>query len=129
MGRPVRVPSRLCSVPSRVLVTTLGQGYKNELACATLIDYIAQEQHQGLATPLSRARFFGLQADGSTYVGSIKDKVFLTVYCDLRAADGCIHVRSKNFWSDTLLGPMRKACLSASRQDWITWVCLTGRKS
>ena len=30
-----------------------------------LIDYIAQEQRQGLAASLSRARFFGLQADGS----------------------------------------------------------------
>ena len=43
----------------------LGQSYKIELACATFIDYIAQEQRQGLAASLSRTRFFGLEADGS----------------------------------------------------------------
>ena len=54
----------LCQLEERHGVD-LGQGYKNELVCATFIDYIAQEQHQGLAASLSRARFFGLQADGS----------------------------------------------------------------
>ena len=50
-----------------------------------------------LAASLSRGRFFGLQADGSTDAGNIEDKVFLAVYCDPRAADGRVHVRSKFF--------------------------------
>ena len=54
----------LCQLEERHGVD-LGQGYKNELACATFIDYIAQEQRQGVAAILSRARLFGLQADGS----------------------------------------------------------------
>ena len=37
---------------------------KYDVDTATFIDYIAQEQRQGLALSLSRARFFGLQADG-----------------------------------------------------------------
>ena len=119
----------LCQLEERHGID-LGKGYKNELVCATFIDYITQEQRQGLAASLSRARFFGLQADGSTDVGNIEDEVFLAVYCDPRTADGCVHVRSKTFFrSDTLPEPTRKTCLSASRQDWITWVCLTGRKS
>ena len=72
-------------------------GYKNKLACATFIGYIAQEQRQGLVASLSRARFFGLQADGSTDAGNIEDEVFLAVYCDPRAADGRVHVHSKFF--------------------------------
>ena len=96
----------------------LGQGYKNKLACATFFDYIAQEQCQGLAASVSRARFFGLLADGSTDAGNIEDEVFLAVYCDPQAADGCVHVHIKFFsWSDALPEPTRKACLSASRQD------------
>ena len=77
----------------------LEQGYKNELACATFIDYIALEQHQGLAASLSRARFFGLKADGSTDPENIEDEVFLAVYCDPRAADGRVHVRRNFFLS------------------------------
>ena len=49
----------LCQLEERHGVD-LGHGYKNELACATFIDYTAQEQRQGLAASLSRARFFGL---------------------------------------------------------------------
>ena len=87
----------LCQLEERHGID-LGQGYKNELACATFIDYIAQEQRQGLAASLSRARFFGLQADGSTDAGNIEDEVFLAVYCDPHAANGRVHVRI-NFFS------------------------------
>ena len=86
----------LCQLEERHGID-LGQGYKNELACATFIDYIAQEQRQGLAASLSRARFFGLQADGSTDAGNIEDEVFLAVYCDPRAANGRVHVRINFF--------------------------------
>ena len=65
---------------------TLGRAIKMSLHT------LAQEQCQGLAASLSRARFFGLQADGSTDTGNIEDKVFLAVYCDPRAADGRVHV-------------------------------------
>ena len=43
----------LCHLEERHGVD-LGHGYKNELACATFIDYIAQEQRQGLAVGLRR---------------------------------------------------------------------------
>ena len=88
----------LCQLEERHSVD-LGQGYKNELACATFIDYIAQEQCQGLAASLSRARFFGLQADGSTDAGNIEEEVFLAIYCNPRAADGRVHVHSNTFFS------------------------------
>ena len=38
-----------------------------------------------------------MQANGSTDAGNIEAEVFLAVYCDLRAADGRVHVRSKFF--------------------------------
>ena len=39
----------LCQLEERHGVY-LGQGYKNELACATFIDYIAQEERQGTSS-------------------------------------------------------------------------------
>ena len=104
----------LCQLEERHGVD-LGQGYKNELACATFIDYIAQEQRQGLAASLSRARFFDLQADGSTDAGNIEDKIFLAVYCDPCAADGRVHVRSKHFFSVRRPQRGRPVCLPQGR--------------
>ena len=72
----------------------LGQGYKNELACANFIDYIAHEQQQGLVSALSKVKYFSLQADGSTDASDIKDEVFLAFYCNPYSN---IHVRSKFF--------------------------------
>ena len=86
----------LCTLEERHGVD-LGQGYKNELACASFVDYIAQEQQKTLAVALSTAKFFGLQADGSTDAGNVEDEVFLAVYFDLHAADGRVHVRSQFF--------------------------------
>ena len=57
--------------------------------------YIAQEQLQGLVGALSKAKFFSLQADGSTDSGNVEDEVFLAVYFDPYAKDGKVHVRSK----------------------------------
>ena len=44
---------------------------------------------------LSKAKFFSLQADGSTDSGNVKDEVFLAVYFDPYAKDGKVHVCSK----------------------------------
>ena len=84
----------LCELEERHGVD-LGKGYKNELACAEFIHYIAQEQLQGLVGALSKAKFFSLQADGSTDSGNVEDEVFLAVYFDPYAKDGKVHVRSK----------------------------------
>ena len=73
----------LCELEERHGVD-LGEGYKNELACASFIDYIAQEQQQSLVSALSRAKFFSLQADSSTDAG---DEVFLVAYCDPYSSD------------------------------------------
>ena len=42
----------LCQLEERHGVD-LGQGYKNELACATFIDYIAQKQRQGFNSSIT----------------------------------------------------------------------------
>jgi hypothetical protein len=42
----------------------LGEGYKNNQACACFTSYIALEEHQRLVHDLTRAKFFSLQADG-----------------------------------------------------------------
>ena len=84
----------LCQLEERHGVD-LRQGYKNEIACSSFIDYIAQEQRRNLLASLSVTKFFGLQADGSTDAGNIEDKVILAVYCDPHTADGRVHVRSQ----------------------------------
>ncbi len=72
----------------------LGQGYKNNRACATFVDYTALEQRQGLVAALSQAKFLSLQADGSTDSGN---ELFLTVYFDPHDTDRQVHVRNKFF--------------------------------
>ena len=44
----------------------LGTGYKNDQACATFIEYIAREQRDILVKQLDKAKFYSIQADGST---------------------------------------------------------------
>ena len=64
----------LCDLEERHGVS-LGPGYCNDHACATFVKYIGKEQHI-LLEALSGVRFFGLQADGSTDVGNVEDKLF-----------------------------------------------------
>ena len=73
----------------------LGAGYKNNQACATFVDYIAQSQREGLAEVLAKAKFFSIQADGSTDSANIEDELFLVLYFDAHTQDGTVHVRSK----------------------------------
>ena len=55
----------ICKLEERHGVN-LGEGYKNIQACATFIEYIATERHNILVEVLSRAKFFSIQANGST---------------------------------------------------------------
>ena len=44
---------------------------------------------------LDKAKFFSIQADGSTDAGNIEDELFLALYSDPHAQDGRVHVRDK----------------------------------
>ena len=50
-----------------------------------------------LDSKLARARFFCIQADGSTDAGRIEDKFFLVLFLDPHSEDGIhvVHVRDK----------------------------------
>ena len=73
----------------------MGQGYKNDQACASFVEYIAMEQREILLQALKAARFFSLQADGSTDVGNVENELFLALYFDPYASDGRVHIRTK----------------------------------
>ncbi len=75
----------------------LGQGYKNNQSCASFGQYIALEQRQALVEALSHAKFYSLQADGSTDCGNVEDELFLVAYFDPHAADKKVHTRNKFF--------------------------------
>ena len=75
----------------------LGQGYKNDRACATFVECIAREQQEQLMAALSRSKFFSLQADGSTDSGNVEDELFLILHFDPYSADGKVHVRDSFF--------------------------------
>ena len=75
----------------------LGQGYKNNQACSSFVEYIALEQRQTLVDTLSHAKFYSLQTDGSTDSGNIEDELYLVVYFDPHAADKKVHVQTKFF--------------------------------
>lgn len=75
----------------------LGEGYKNNQACACFTSYIASGERRCLVDDLSRAKFFSLQADGSTDCGTVKDELFLVVFLDSKAANKRLPVRKKFF--------------------------------
>ena len=84
----------LCQLEERHGVD-LGQGYKNDKACASFVDYIADEQQQSLVSALTGAKFISLQADGSTNAGNVEDELFLVLYFDPHAKDGKVHVHDR----------------------------------
>ena len=65
----------------------LGQGYRNDRACATF-----REQQEQLMAALSRFKFFSLQSDGSTDAGNVEDEMFLVLNFDPYSADGKVHM-------------------------------------
>ena len=50
-------------------------GYKNNQACATFVDYIAEAQREVLLSMLAKANFFSIQVDSSTDSGNIEDEL------------------------------------------------------
>ena len=53
----------------------LGSDYKNDKACATFVEYIAKQQRELLSSTLAKAKFFSIQADGSTDVGNVENEL------------------------------------------------------
>jgi hypothetical protein len=75
--------------------TSLGQGYKNDKACATFVHYIAADQRLKLLDTLSRLKFFCLQSDASTDSGNIEEELFLIFYFDPYTSYGKVCVQDK----------------------------------
>ena len=73
----------------------LGIGYKNNQACATFVDFIAQSMREELVEVLDKAKFFSIQADGSTDVANVEDELFLVQYFDSHSQTGKVCVRNK----------------------------------
>ena len=84
----------------------LGSGYKNDKACATFVEYIAQQQRKLLTSTLAKAKFFSIQADGSTNVGNVENELFLALYLDPHAPGGarrsCVVSRANFLVPDNL---------------------------
>ena len=91
---PMNKMRAICDLEERHGVD-LGQGYKNNQACATFIEYIAMEQKQGLISTLSMVKFYSIQADGTTDTGNIENELFLIVYLDYNSSDGRVRVLNK----------------------------------
>lgn len=70
----------------------LGSGYKNDKACATFVEYIAQGQRELLANTLAKAKFFSIQSNGSTDAANVENELFVALYLDPHAPDGKVHV-------------------------------------
>ncbi len=75
----------------------LGEGYKNDLACASFVSYIAKALREQLLASLKSAKFFSIQMDGSTDAGNMEEELFMAVFFDPRDEDGIVHVRNVYF--------------------------------
>ena len=73
----------------------LGQSYKSRQACTTFVEYIALSLRQQLAELLNRAKFFSVQADGSTDAANIEEELFIALFFDPYSQDVVVRVRSK----------------------------------
>ena len=72
----------LCDLEQRHGVD-LGEGYKNNQACASFVDCISTEQLQHLLCSLANAKFFSVQADGSTDIANGVLKLMFIAYYKL----------------------------------------------
>ena len=61
----------------------LGSGHKNDKAFALFVEFIALEQRQLLSSALARAKFFSIEADGSTDVNNVENELFVVLYLDV----------------------------------------------
>ena len=77
---------------------------------------------------LAGAKFFSLQADGSTDAGKVEDELFLVLYFDLHAKDGKVHVHDRFLTGNPRVG-MLKVCFSVLRMLLAMWILQTGRTS
>lgn len=75
----------------------LGVTYRNDLACASFVNFIAQDLKMQLHDALSKAKFFSIQMDGSTDSANKEEELFLTIYFDPHCDDGSVHVRNRYF--------------------------------
>ena len=104
----------------------LGSSYRNDHACATIIEYIARDFQQQLVTSLNQSKFFSLQADSSTDTGNTENELFLVLYFDPHSTDGKVHVRDRFFTvrhlgsgtASGLLECLRRALQYMNITDW-----------
>ena len=94
MAKQCQQITPLCQLEERHGVK-LGEGYKNDMACATFVDYIAKDMRKNLAETLQGAHFFSIQMDGITDSANLEEEIFLAVYFDPFSSDGIIHVQNK----------------------------------
>lgn len=86
--------SALCELQEKHGVD-LGSGYKNNIACTEFVHYIGMGLRMELVAKLAKAKFFSIQADGSTDAGRIDDELFLVLFLDPHSEDGVVHVHDK----------------------------------
>ena len=89
---PLENMKPLCELQERAGVD-MGTGYKNNQACATFVEYIAQEQRELVKSVLEKCRFYSVQCDGSTDSANVEEELFLVMYCDPHAQDGRVHLQ------------------------------------
>lgn len=75
----------------------IGEGYKNDLACSTFVDYIARDMRSTLSQTLKKKQFFNIQKDGSTDIANIEEEMLMVLYIDPNCNDGAVHLKSHFF--------------------------------
>lgn len=70
--------SAICELQQKHGVN-LGHSYMSRQACTTFVEYIALALRQQLADLLGNAKFFSVQADGSTDAANIEEEVFILI--------------------------------------------------
>ena len=119
--------STLCELEERHGVD-LGSGYKNNIACTEFVHYIGMALREELVSKLARAKFFSIQADGSTDAGRIEDELFMVLFLDPHSEDGIVHVRDKFLtvrrpeWctADSLYSCFERGLAFLGIEDWRT---------
>ena len=61
----------------------------NDKACVVFVEFIAQKQREAPLDAVSKAKFFSIQADGTTGKVNIKEEMFCVamVYSDFQLSD------------------------------------------
>ena len=83
---------KLCELEARHSVK-IGTSYLTNNAAKDFIHFIAESMKNGVVAEVTKAKFFSIFLDGSTYKGNVDNELMMVCWCDTNGEDEKLHTR------------------------------------